>query len=44
MVNLSQGNHQLSLKLNNTPVRTIANLISLFSLIGFSFYALKTKK
>jgi len=43
-VNLSQGSHQLNLKLKNTPLRTISNLISLLSLIGFSFYALKTKK
>ncbi|MBU3935378.1 hypothetical protein KJ909_01770, partial [Patescibacteria group bacterium] len=43
-VNLLPGNHQLSLKLKNTPIRTISNLISLVSLIGFSFYALKTKK
>ena len=43
-LDLPTGKHQIRFDLKNTPIRTFANLISLFSLTGFFFYALKTKK
>lgn len=33
VINLTAGNHQIYLKLNDTPVRTISNIISLLSII-----------
>ena len=43
-INIPQGKHSLILSFKNTPIRTIANLISLVSFTGFFLYALKTKK
>ena len=40
VLNLSAGQHQIYIKLRNTPIRTIANTVSLFSwayLVGFIF-------
>lgn len=41
--NLPQGQHQINLQFQNTPIRTIANLISLLSLPAFLIYVKKTK-
>lgn len=42
--NLSPGNHSISLKLKNTPVRTVANLISLVSLVSIIIINIKQKR
>ena len=41
--NLNSGNHSILLKLNNTPIRTIANIISLISLILIIVISVKSK-
>jgi len=38
VLSLNPGNHQIYIKLTNTPIRTISNLISLLSWISLSFY------
>jgi len=44
LVNLPAGSHQIEARLYNTPIRTVANLISLFSWLGLSFYFFKKMK
>ena len=41
IINLKSGQHQIFVKLTNTPIRTISNYISLVTLIGLSVYLLK---
>jgi len=41
VINLKAGDHQIYVKLKNTPIRTIANYISLFAWLGLIFYLLK---
>jgi hypothetical protein len=38
VVNLKNGDHQIYVKLKNTPIRTISNYISLFAWLGLIFY------
>lgn len=38
VINLPPGDHQIMVKLNNTPVRTVSNYISLFSWIFLLLY------
>ncbi len=38
LINLPAGQHQLYLKLRNTPIRTVSNLISLFTWSGLVLY------
>lgn len=41
VINLKTGNHQIYVKLKNTPIRTISNYISLFAWLGLIMYLLK---
>ncbi len=41
VVNLKTGEHQIYVKLKNTPIRTISNYVSLFAWLGLVFYLLK---
>jgi len=41
VVNLKSGDHQIYVKLQNTPIRTISNYISLFAWLGLVFYLFK---
>jgi len=41
VINLKAGNHQIYVKLKNTPIRTISNYISLFTWLGLILYLLK---
>lgn len=43
-IGLDPGNHQIYLKLRNTPIRAIANYLSLFSWIFLVWKYLKSKK
>ena len=40
VINLKAGDHQIYVKLQNTPVRTVSNYISLFAWLGLMFYLL----
>lgn len=40
MINLTKGDHQIYVKLRNTPIRHISNLVSLFSWVTLFFYFL----
>lgn len=40
VINLKAGEHQIYIKLKNTPIRTISNYISLAAWISLSFYLL----
>jgi len=42
--NLSQGEHEVKAFLRDTPIRTIGNLISLFSWIGLAVFLIKERK
>ncbi len=42
VLDLPVGNHQIYIKLRNTPVRNISNLISLLSWTSLSFYMIKS--
>ena len=41
VINLKSGDHQIYVKLKNTPIRTISNYISLFAWLGLVLYLLK---
>ena len=41
VINLKTGDHQIYVKLKNTPIRTVSNYISLFAWLGLVFYLLK---
>ena len=41
VLNLKAGEHQIYVKLKNTPIRTIANYISLFAWLGLILYSFK---
>ena len=41
VINLKAGEHQIYVKLKNTPIRTVSNYISLFAWLGLIFYLLK---
>lgn len=41
VINLKPGDHQIYVKLKNTPIRTISNYISLFAWLGLILYLLK---
>ena len=41
VINLKAGDHQIYVKLQNTPIRTVSNYISLFAWLGLVFYLLK---
>ena len=43
-LDLPPGDHQINLKLENTPLRTLANTISLVTLVAIFIYAKKHKK
>ena len=42
VLNLNPGNHQIYIKLTNTPIRTISNIISLLTWTSLSFYLFKS--
>ncbi len=41
VINLKSGDHQIYIKLKNTPIRTVSNYISLFAWLGLTLYLLK---
>ena len=41
VVNLKAGDHQIYVKLQNTPIRSVSNYISLVAWLGLIFYLLK---
>jgi len=41
VINLKGGDHQIYVKLKNTPIRTISNHISLFAWLGLTVYLFK---
>jgi hypothetical protein len=41
VINLKSGDHQIYVKLKNTPIRTVSNYISLFAWLGLILYLLK---
>ncbi|MFA7676099.1 MAG: glycosyltransferase family 39 protein [Candidatus Shapirobacteria bacterium] len=41
VIDLKSGDHQIYVKLKNTPIRTISNYISLFAWLGLVLYLLK---
>jgi len=41
VVNLKSGDHQIYIKLKNTPIRNVSNYISLFAWLGLIMYLLK---
>ena len=42
VLDLNPGNHQIYIKLTNTPIRTISNILSLLTWTGLSFYLFKS--